>query len=173
MFLIIYIFKSHILYLDRSQFIPVQKIEYLRFTYDSTSVTTSLTDVKQQRTKILIGEALQREKIKIRQILGASEASSPVIKFRHPYMFYLQKCKIEALKLNKGNYEGVINLTEIYTGELQCWQKRVEAVSDIYHPLLQLRIYSDASPNGWSAACRKYSTGKTGLRKNHLCILMC
>ena len=31
---------------DKSQFIPVQKIEYLGFNLDSTSMTVSLTDVK-------------------------------------------------------------------------------------------------------------------------------
>ena len=31
---------------DKSQFIPVQKIEYLGFNSDSTSMTVSLTDVK-------------------------------------------------------------------------------------------------------------------------------
>ena len=36
---------------DKSQFIPVQKIEYLGFTLDSTSITVSLTDVKQQKIK--------------------------------------------------------------------------------------------------------------------------
>ena len=31
---------------DKSQFIPVQKMEYLGFTLDSISMTVSLTDVK-------------------------------------------------------------------------------------------------------------------------------
>ena len=31
---------------DKSQFIPVQKTEYLGFNLDSTSMTVSLTDVK-------------------------------------------------------------------------------------------------------------------------------
>ena len=35
------------IHLDKSQFIPVQKIEYLGFTLDSTSVIVSLTDIKQ------------------------------------------------------------------------------------------------------------------------------
>ena len=34
---------------DKSQFIPVQKIEYLGFTLDSTAMTVSLTDIKQQK----------------------------------------------------------------------------------------------------------------------------
>ena len=43
--------------------------------------------------------------------------------------------------------------------ELQWWHKRVDAVNDIYHPLAQLTIYSDACPNGWGPACEKHSTG--------------
>ena len=37
---------------DKSKFIPVQKIEYLGFTLDSTSLTV-LTDIKQQKIKTL------------------------------------------------------------------------------------------------------------------------
>ena len=43
----------------KSHFIPVQKIEYLGFTLDSTSMSVSLTDIKQQKIKTLIGETLQ------------------------------------------------------------------------------------------------------------------
>ena len=53
---------------DKSQFIPVQKVEYLGFTLDSTSMTVSLTDIKQQKIKTLIDETLQSKKLKIRQI---------------------------------------------------------------------------------------------------------
>ena len=71
----------------------------------------SLTDIKQIKT--LLDETLQRKKLKIRQIakiLGTFEASLPVIKFGHLNTFYL---------LNKGNYEGLINLTENCISELQ------------------------------------------------------
>ena len=136
---------------DKSQFIPVQKIEHLGFTLDSTSMTVPFTGIKQQNIKTLIDETLQSKKLKIKQIaklLGTFEASLPVIKSGRLNMFYLQKCKNEALKQNKGNYEGLINLTENCISELQWWQKGVDTVNDIYHPLPQLTIYSDACPNG-------------------------
>ena len=63
------------------------------------------------------------------------------------------------MKLNKGNYEGLINLTQNCISELQWWHTSVDSVNDIYHPLPQLTIYSDACPNGWGAACGKHSTG--------------
>ena len=53
---------------DKSQFIPVQKIEYLGFNLDSTSMTVSLTDVKQQKIKTPIGETFQCKKLKIGKI---------------------------------------------------------------------------------------------------------
>ena len=37
---------------NKSQFIPVQKIEYLGFTLDSTAMTVSLTDIKQQNQQL-------------------------------------------------------------------------------------------------------------------------
>ena len=63
-------------------------------------------------------------------------------------MFYLQKYKNEALKLNKGNYEGLINLTQNCISEFQWWHTSVDSVNAICHPLPQLTIYSDACPNG-------------------------
>ena len=144
---------------DKSQFIPVQKIEYLGFTLDSTSMTVSLTDIKQQKIKTLIGETRQSKKLKIRQItkiLGIFEPSLPAIKFGRLNMFHLQKCKNEAFKLNKGNYEGLLNLTENCISELQWCQKSVDSVNDIYHiyiTIYQLTIYSDACPNGWGGGC--------------------
>ena len=73
---------------------------------------------------------LHSKKLKIRQItkiLGTFEASLPATKFGHMNMFYLQKCKNKALKQNKGNYEGFINLTENCISELQWWQKSVDS----------------------------------------------
>ena len=76
---------------DKCQFIPVQKIEYLGFTLDSTPMTVSLTDIKQQKIKTLFDEILQSKKRKIRQIanvLSTFEAALPAIKFRRLNIFY-------------------------------------------------------------------------------------
>ena len=85
-------------------------------------MAVSLTDIKLQKLRTLIGETLQSKKLKIRQIekiLGTFETALPAIKFRRLNMFYLQKCKNDVLKLNKGNYEGLINLAENWISELQ------------------------------------------------------
>ena len=69
---------------DKSQFIPVQKIEYLGFTLDCTYTTVFLTGIKQRKIKTLIGETLQSKKLKIWQIakiLNTFEAFLPAIKF--------------------------------------------------------------------------------------------
>ena len=92
--------------LDKSQFTPVQKIEYLGFTLDSTTMTVFLTDIRQQKIKTIIDETLRSKKLKIREmakILGTFEASLPAIKFGRLNLFYLQKCENEALKLNNVN----------------------------------------------------------------------
>ena len=73
-------------------------------------------------------------------------------------MFYLHKCKNQALKQNKGNYKGLKNMTKNCIRKLRWWQKSVDSVNDIYHSLIQLTIYSDACSNGWGAACGKHST---------------
>ena len=91
--------------------------------------------------------------------MSTSEASLSAIKFGCSHTFSLHKCKNKALKLNNGNYEGLINLAENCISELQLWRKRVDSRDDINHPLPQLTLYSDACPNGWEAASRKHSSG--------------
>ena len=54
------------------------------------------------------------------RIFDTFEGSLPAIKFGRLIMFYLEKCKNEALKLN--NYEGLINVIEYCISELQWWQ---------------------------------------------------
>ena len=81
----------------------------------------SLRHIKQQKIKTLIGLTLQSQKLKTRQtakVLSTFEDSVPTIKLGCLNMFYLQKFKNEALKLNKVNYEGLINLTENCINEL-------------------------------------------------------
>ena len=118
-----------------------------------------MTDIKQQKIKTVIDETLQSKKLKIRQIakvLGTFEVALPATKFGRLNMFCLQKN--EALKLNKGHYKGLINLTENCISELQWWQKKCfNLVNDIYHPLPT--IYSDEWPNDRGATCGKQSTG--------------
>ena len=48
--------------------------------------------------------------------------------------------------------------------------KKVDSVNYIYHP--QQTICSEDCPNGLGAVCGKHSTGETGLRRNHHCILI-
>ena len=53
-------------------------------------MAVSLTDIKLQKLRTLIGETLQSKKLKIRQIakiLGTFETALPAIKFRRLNMF--------------------------------------------------------------------------------------
>ena len=84
------------IHLDKSQSIPVQKIEYLQklylgFTLDSISMSVSLTDLKQQKIKTLMVEILQGKKLEIRQeakTLDIFETPLSAIKFRRLFFIY-------------------------------------------------------------------------------------
>ena len=95
------------------------------------------------------------------------------MKFGRLNKFYLQKCKNDALKLNKGNYEGLINFTENCISELQWWQKSVNSVSDIYHVSSANKLFRCLSK--WlGAACGKHSTGGNWSREEsslHISVL--
>ena len=55
-----------------------------------------------------------------KRIFDTFEGSLRAIEFGRLIMFYLEKCKNEALKLN--NYEGLTNVIEYCISELQWWQ---------------------------------------------------
>ena len=88
-------------------------------------------------------------------------------------MFYLQKFKNEALKLNKVNYEGLINLTENCTNELLWERKSVGSVNDISHLLTQLTYTQMLLQMVEGLLVESTHLGEIGLRRNHHCTLMC
>ena len=106
---------------EKSQLIPVQKIEYLGFLIDSVKMKTSLTKIKQDKLKNLIAEVLNSSKLRIRDIskvLGSFEAALLAITNGRLYMFYLQKLKNDSLKLCKGNFDAFVKLTSTANVEL-------------------------------------------------------
>ena len=78
---------------QKSQLIPVQKIEYLGFLIDSVKMKISLAKLKQDKLNNLIAEISNSSKLRIRdvfKVLCSFEAALPAITNRCFYMFYLQ-----------------------------------------------------------------------------------
>ena len=79
-------------------------------------------------------------------------------------MFYLQKCINEVLKLTKGKYKGLINLTVNYI-ELQWWQKKCW-LSKLYLSTITSANNILRYLSKWlGAACRKHSVGGNWSKK--------
>ena len=112
---------------EKSQPIPVQKIEYLGFLIDSIKMKISLTKTKQDRLKNLIPEVSNCSKLRIRDIskvMGSFDAALPAITNGRLYMFYLQKLKNDLLKSCKGNFDAFVKLTSTAKVELCWWDTR-------------------------------------------------
>ena len=78
---------------QKSQLIPVQKIEYLGFLIDSVKMKISLAKLKQDKLNNLIAEISNSSKLRIRdvfKVLCSFETALPAITNRCFYMFYLQ-----------------------------------------------------------------------------------
>ena len=106
---------------EKSQLIPVQKIEYLGFLFDSVKMKILLTKTKQDGLENLIAEVSNCSKLKIRDISkvrGSFETALPVIANGNLYMFYLQKLKNDSLKLSKRNFDAFAKLTSAAKIEL-------------------------------------------------------
>ena len=140
---------------EKSQLIPVQKIEYLGFLIDSVKMKTSLTKIKQDTLKNLIAEVLNSSKLRIRDIskvLGSFEAALQAVANGHLYMFYLQKLKNDSLKLCKGNFDAFVKLTSTANVELCRWDKHLICSQDIFTESPKLTIFSDTCSTDWGAA---------------------
>ena len=147
---------------EKSQMIPVQKIEYLGFLIDSVRMKISLTKMKQDKLKNLTTEVSNSSKLRTRDIskvLGSFEAALPAITNGRLYIFYLQKLENDSLKLCKGSFDAFLKLTSTAKVELCRWNKHLTCSEDIFTESPKLRIFSDACPTGWGPACKGNSTG--------------
>ena len=106
---------------EKSDLIPVQKIEYLGFLIDSVKMKISMTKTKQDGLKNLTAEVSNCSTLKIgdiSKVLGSFEAALAAITNGRLYMFYLQKLKNDSLQLSKGNFDGFAKLTSTAKTEL-------------------------------------------------------
>ena len=106
---------------EKSDLIPVQKIEYVGFLIDSVKMKISMTKTKQDGLKNLTAEVSNCSTLKIgdiSKVLGSFEAALAAITNECLYMFYLQKLKNDSLQLSKGNFDAFVKLTSTAKTEL-------------------------------------------------------
>ena len=152
-----------IIHPEKSLFSPTQTLEFLGFVINSSTMTIRLTESKKQAVHDLCLTALNLRKIKIRflaKILGKFSSSligAPLGKLHYRS---LERTKIQALKVHKGNYEKFTDLTDSCKKELTWWKNNIfNSESPILRDNPTHTLSTDASLLGWGASFENESTG--------------
>ena len=84
------------------------------------------------------------------------EAAIPGVKYGRLHLFYLTKCKNQALTLSKSSYNCYFKLSSESIVEINWWKAVItKSYNTIHNELLKEIIYSDACPNGWGVVHKK------------------
>ena len=149
---------------EKSHLRPSQTIQFLGFVIDSVNMIVSLTDDKKCKLKALILEVLSSVKLRIRLLaclIGKLVSSFPACPFGPLYYRQLEKDKIAAVKLHKGNYDKFMVLSADARSELHWWHKYIDTMSaPIQQKPITVEIATDASMcQGWGAVLEELTTG--------------
>ena len=95
-----------VMHLDKSAFLPRQIIVFVGFTSNSVDMTVTLTEEKIPKIETLILQVLNLE-----NVIGYFISSLPAVRYGALYYRVLEKDKVEALKISKGNFEAKMQIS--------------------------------------------------------------
>ena len=147
----------------KSQFSPSKEIIFLGFVLNSSNMTVSLPMEKKVRIYHSCDVYLQDTVFIIRDIasfIGLLVSSLPAIQYGGIFYRYLEKCKINALKLSRGNFDGTMKLDKESKNEIQWWKSNImTSFKEINISLPSIYICTDASLSGWGCCYCDMNTG--------------
>ena len=148
---------------EKSEFIPKQRIQYLGFILDSTSMRITLPAKRKQKLKDSLSLICAHpSNVRIRDVakaVGYMVSSLPAVPFGGIYYRKLENEKINALKSANGNFDATMTVNAPALAELKWWLKNVDkSYGFIRLSPPEVTIYSDASPLGWGAVLNNVST---------------
>ena len=152
---------------EKSQFIPVQEIEYLGFIINSNDMTVTLTEKRKQKLIDACQKLKTEGKIPIRQVAACIGLMvSSFLAIPHGPLFYreLEKCKIKALKEHKGNWDEKMTLAKEAKNELVWWcEEGIYQNAPIHRQHPTVILHTDSSTNtGWGAIIKSRGVTANG-----------
>ena len=94
-----------IIHPDKSIFLPIQDILFLRFNITSQKMEIALTDTKKETLKACCKELLHKNNQTIRyvaKVIGLMTSRLPGVKYGADHYKYLEQDEPNALKISKG-----------------------------------------------------------------------
>jgi len=144
---------------------PGRTIVFLGFLLNSENMTIRLTSEKAEDLANLCKKLAGRVEITIRelaQVVGKMVASEPGIDYAPLYYKQLEIEKDQQLKINHGNYEAKMNLTNNAKVLLNWWAENIlTCFKTLHHKEPNMVIKTDSSKTGWGGIIED-TTKKTG-----------
>ncbi|KAK3099363.1 hypothetical protein FSP39_003273 [Pinctada imbricata] len=147
----------------KSSLIPSNRVTFLGNVIDSNNMTVTLTESRAQTLHDACLKLFNKQIASIRevtQVIGFIVASFSAIQYGKLHYRALERAKIEALKINVGNYDASMDVTPPMKTELSWWIKNAKhSYRKIENNSFQFTITSDASLLGWGAYANNEKAG--------------
>ena len=149
--------------LEKSVFVPTQKLEFLGFVINTIDMILVLPDDKVKSIKSLCRTLLGQQLVSVRdlsQLIGKLTASIQAV-FPAPFHYrHLQHLKNQGLAKGSG-YDSCLPLSREAREEIQWWLVDLEAWNGraILSSPPDLVIETDVSKVGWGAVCQGVRSG--------------
>ena len=158
-----FITLGFVIHPTKSQFIPTQKIEYLRFVIDSVSMMVSLSYKKKMAILDICEETSITSKFTIRHIarvLVKFSSSFLAVAIGRLHYRVLERFKTEALKEHKGNFDKPVLIPKPGIDDILWWKLNIPSC---FAPIVKenpsVTVNTDVSSFGWGACT---GNGRTG-----------
>lgn len=140
---------------EKSVLNPCQKLVFLGFVLDSTSMRVYLTTDKAAKNVLACKQLLEKNHVTIREVskvIGLLVSSLPCVQYGSLFYRSIEIDKNKALKVSKGNFEAYMTLSPESKADLKWW---ITNLSVAYKNILQnnpdVEMKTDASKTGWGA----------------------
>jgi hypothetical protein len=152
-----------IIHENKSVLIPVQKIVFLGNYIDSKKMIVSLTESRRETILLECKSLMNRTTASIRdvaRVIGLMVAAFSAV--QHGPLFYrnLEREKIMALRINKGDYSAKMPINCSMKSDLVWW---IENLPSSFRKISQNApdtfITTDASSTGWGSVCSNTRIG--------------
>ena len=142
---------------EKSVMVPTQRLTFLGFELDSRDMSVSLTQEKKEKFVRAAEDVLNKELSSVREVaglVGLMIAYSPALEYGGAHIKALERDKNLGLKLNKGNFDGRMAITEEAKVEIHWWLDQIgkeDAKRQIRWDASDVEVITDASMEGWGA----------------------
>lgn len=146
----------------KSQLVPSQRVKFLGFYLDSSKMIIELPQEKCHNILKKCTTVIQNQTMTIHDLavlIGNLISASPAIKYSQLYIRQLEFDKTVALKVNRGKYEKLTNISEECVNDIKWW---IAALGSPWQAFGLSKfdeiLFTDASLCGWGAKCNTFTS---------------